>query len=160
MKNAVSLFRLAVPVLALAVCAKALAHGHEAGALKIGNPWTRATGPAQTTAAGYLSVRNSGKQADRLVGASVADAERVELHVSRIENDIARMREVKAFEIPAGATLNLQPGGSHLMLVGTKRAFKPGERVPIVLRFEKAGEIAVELAVESRPPASAGTHRH
>jgi copper(I)-binding protein len=160
MKSTLSLFRRMVPVLALLVPGSALAHDYQAGALKIGHPWTRATVPAQTTAAGYLSVQNTGRQVDRLIGARAADAERVEMHISRIENDIAKMREVKSFRIPAGGTLKLQPGGSHLMLIGTKRPFKPGERIPVLLRFEKAGEVAVDLSVEALKPAPAESHQH
>ena len=137
-----------------------LAHGYELGALKVGHPWTRAMVPAQATAAGYLSVQNTGKVADRLLGATTPEAARVEMHVSRIEKDIAKMREVKAFDIVPGDTLKLEPGGAHLMLVAPKRVFKAGERVPLTLRFERAGELNVELSVEAQRPSSTETHQH
>jgi copper(I)-binding protein len=151
--------RLIIAALAF-LSAQALAHDYELGVLKIGHPWARAMVPAQKTAAGYLSMQNTGKAADRLVGASTPDAARVEMHITRVENDVAKMREVKAFDIAPGETLKLEPGGAHLMLVSPKRVYQAGERVPLTLRFEKAGELKVELTVEAQRPAKAETHQH
>jgi copper(I)-binding protein len=139
---------------------RAFAHDYVLRELKVGHPWARAMAPAQSTAAGYLSVQNTGKAPDRLIGAATPEAARIEMHVTRIENDVAKMREVKAFEIEPGATLKLEPGGAHLMLVAPKRSFKAGERVPVTLRFEKAGELKVELSVEGQRPIGAEPHSH
>jgi copper(I)-binding protein len=59
------------------------------------------------------------------------------------------MREVRKFDAPARARLTLQPNGPHLMFIGLKRPFAKGERIPLVLRFEKAGELHVELEVQA-----------
>jgi copper(I)-binding protein len=70
------------------------------------------------------------------------------MHITTHEGGIARMREVKAFEIPAGERLQLRPSGGHLMLVDLVRPLKPGERVPMTLRLQNAGEITIELEVQ------------
>jgi copper(I)-binding protein len=82
----------------------------------------------------------------------------VETHVTVKDGDIMRMREVKGYEVPAQGSFELKPGGAHLMLVDIKKPFKEGDRVPLTLRFEKAGEIKTELVVSrSGPP---GEHKH
>jgi hypothetical protein len=138
-------------LLALAFCAAApaLAHGYSKGDIAVRHPWTRATPPGATVAAGYLEIRNSGRQSDRLIGASTLAAERVELHVVTRDGDIARMRELKDFALPARKRLLLRPGGPHLMLVGLKRPWQKGERIPLTLRFERAGELVVALEVQA-----------
>ena len=124
-------------------------HGYRSGDLHVRHPWTRATPPGAKNAAGYLEIRNSGKVPDRLVGASTPYAERVELHMMVREGDVMKMREVQSFEVPAGQRLTLRPGGQHLMIVGLKRPLAMDERIPLTLRFERAGEIRVELGVQS-----------
>jgi periplasmic copper chaperone A len=119
--------------------------------------WARATPPGAKIAAGYLTVRNAGA-ADKLVSASSPAAERVETHVTMRDGDISRMREVKGYEVPARGTLELKPGGSHLMLVNIKAPLKEGTSVPLTLRFEKAGEIKTELQV--RPLSGGDPHSH
>jgi copper(I)-binding protein len=65
------------------------------------------------------------------------------------EGDVMKMREVQSFGIPAGQRLTLRPGGQHLMIVGLKKPLAIDERIPLTLRFERAGEIQVELRVQS-----------
>jgi copper(I)-binding protein len=119
------------------------------------NAWARATPPGAKIAAGYLTIRNAGP-ADKLVSASSPAAEKVETHVTMKDGDISRMREVKGYAVPANGKLDLTPSGSHLMLVNIKAPLKEGDRVPLVLRFEKAGEVKTELAVR----ALGTTHEH
>jgi periplasmic copper chaperone A len=121
------------------------------------NAWMRATPPGAKIAAGYLTIRNAGA-ADRLLGVSSPVAERVETHVTVREGDILRMREVKGYVVPAGGTLELKPGGSHLMFVNIKAPMKEGTSVPATLKFQRAGEIKVEFQV--RPLAGGEHHGH
>ena len=74
-------------------------------------------------------------------------AARVETHVHLHDGDVVRMRPVKGYDIPAKGSLELKPGGAHLMFVDIKRPFKEGEKVPVTLRFERAGEMKVEFRV-------------
>lgn len=139
--------------LAVLAALPARAHDYAAGALKIAHPWARVTVPGQKNGGAYLSVQNTGAAADRLLGGSSPAAERVELHTMSLEGDVMRMREVTAMEIPAGGRVALQPGRHHLMLMGLKSPLKAGDAVPLTLRFEKAGEVKVELKIESADPA-------
>ena len=71
-----------------------------------------------------------------------------------------RMREVKAYDIPAKGGFELKPGGAHLMLVDLKAPLKDGSKVPMTLRFEKAGEVKVELQVRALGASGHGSHQH
>ncbi|HEY7240641.1 MAG TPA: copper chaperone PCu(A)C [Burkholderiales bacterium] len=140
-------------VLALMLCA-----GPAWAQVDITDPWIRATAPGQKTAAGYMTIRNQSAQPERLVGVSSEVAGKVQTHVSIKDGDIMRMREVKGYDIPARGTFELKPNGSHLMMVDLKRPLKEGEKVPVLLKFEKTGEVKVDFEV--RPLVSSPKEHH
>jgi copper(I)-binding protein len=128
----------------------ASARGYDVGTLHVGDPWIRATPNAAPTAAGYLTVTNRGKTADRLLGGSAPLAQAIEPHTMSMDGGVMRMRlAARGFEIPPGGTLTLAPGGSHLMLVGPRRPLKAGDHVPATLRFAHAGAIKVSFDVRA-----------
>ena len=127
--------------------------------ITIDTAWARATAPGAKIGAGYMTIRNAGGAADRLVGASSPAAERVEMHVTTKDGEVSRMREVKSYAVPAKGAFELKPNGPHLMLVNLKAPLKEGASVPLRLRFEKAGDVDARLEV--RPlTASAPAHKH
>jgi copper(I)-binding protein len=95
-----------------------------------------------------MVLRNKAASADRLVSVASPAAARVETHVTLKDGEVMRMREVKGYDVPAGGSFELKPGGPHLMFVDIKQPFKQGDRIPATLKFEKAGEVAVEFRVE------------
>ncbi|MBR0659991.1 copper chaperone PCu(A)C [Roseomonas oryzicola] len=135
----------------------AAAHDYTAGDIAIGHPWSRAAG-ANATGAGFLTLRNTGTQPDRLVSASASVARAVELHTHVRDGDVMRMRPVDAIPVAPGQTVELRPGGFHIMLIGLKEPLVQGTRVPLTLRFERAGEVRVELAVEAAGARGAAHH--
>ncbi|WP_135469543.1 copper chaperone PCu(A)C [Crenalkalicoccus roseus] len=129
------------------------------GDLVITRAWSRAA-PQGGSGAGYLAIANRGAAADRLVAAASPAAGRVELHTHEREGEVMRMREVPAIEIPPGETVTLRPGGLHLMLIGLLRPLHQGETVPVTLRFERAGEVEVPLAIAAAGAREPGGHGH
>jgi copper(I)-binding protein len=132
----------------------------QSSTIKIEKPWTRATAPGAAVGGGFATIRNSGKSADRLVSAASPVSASVELHEMAMDKDVMKMREVKGMEVPAGGVLELKPGSYHLMFINLKAPLKQGDKVPVTLKFEKAGEVKVELAVESLGASAAGAHSH
>ncbi|MFT4013441.1 MAG: copper chaperone PCu(A)C [Paracoccus sp. (in: a-proteobacteria)] len=118
------------------------------GDLVISRGYGRATPPHAPVGTGYLSIQNQGRVPDRLLGAESPAAGRVEIHRMAMRDGVMRMRPLpKGIEIPAGATVDLRPGGAHLMLMALKAPLVEGARLPVKLRFERAGRIEVQLAV-------------
>jgi copper(I)-binding protein len=147
-------------VLASTLAMSATAHDFRVKDLVINHPWARATVPGQKAGGAFLTIENRGTQNDRLLSAK-APADRVghtELHTMSMEGNVMRMREVAAIEVPAGQTVKLEPGGLHLMLMGLSSPLKAGEKLPVVLTFEKAGEVTVEVRVEAVSSAPAKGH--
>jgi len=136
----------------------AAAHDYAAGDIRIAHPWTRAAG-ANANGAGFMTLRNAGTQPDRLLSAATPAARVVELHTHIREGDVMRMRPVRDIPVLPGETVELRPGGLHVMLIGLAAPLPQGGRVPLTLRFERAGEVQVELAVEAAG-ARGGGHRH
>ena len=134
------------------------AHEFKLGAITIGHPYARATAAGQPTGGGYMSFANAGP-ADKLVAISADVSTSVELHSMTMEGDVMRMRQVDAIELAAGKTVELKPGGYHVMFVGLKAPLKAGDKFPVKLKFEKAGEVEVIVNVEA-PAAAAAEHKH
>lgn len=135
------------------------------GDLKLSTPWVRASVPGQVNGAGYVQIDNQAAQPDKLVSASTTGVNRVELHTILTENGVAKMREVSGIEVPAGGAVKLAPGGYHIMFLGLSESFKVGATIPVMLKFEKAGEVKVEFEVKPATynPGSMsghGAHRH
>jgi copper(I)-binding protein len=133
--------------LTLALTLGANAHEFKVADIKIGHPYARATVAGQPGGA-YLKLDNAGAD-DRLLSAKTELASRTELHSMAMEGDVMRMRQVDAIELPNGKTVELKPGGLHLMLLGLKAPLKSGDKFPLTLRFEKAGEVTVTVNVEA-----------
>ena len=128
--------------------AAARAHGYKLGEIAIGHPYARSTAPGQPNGGAYLRLENRGPD-DRLLSATTAIAQRVELHNMQMEGDVMRMRQVDAIELPTNQAVVLQPGGMHLMLIGLKTPLKEGDRFAMTLKFQKAGEATVDVVVQS-----------
>jgi copper(I)-binding protein len=127
----------------------ASAHDYKAGDLVIDHPWVRATPPGASTAGGYATITNHGTEQDRLTGGSATDVERVEVHQMTVENNVMKMRPLDAgLEIGPGETVELKPGGYHLMMIGPKEQITEGSKIEGTLVFEKAGTVDVSFKVE------------
>lgn len=129
-----------------------------AASIAVKGAWARSTpGNPNENSAGYAQVTNGGAQADRLVAASVPSsvAGTVELHRTVRVGDQMKMEPVAGFEIAPGATLTLEPGGNHLMLLNLPAALKAGMKIPVSLRFERAPAMTVEFEVREATGGSA-----
>jgi len=134
-----------------ATALSAQAHDFKLGNIRIDHPYARATAAGQPTGGAYLKLDNQGGD-DRLLSASAPVSRSVEMHSMTMDGDVMRMRQVQAIELPAGKTVELKPGGLHIMLVGLKAPLKAGDSFPMKLTFAKAGEVTVGVMVQAASP--------
>ena len=136
----------------------ALAQFSYAGDLiEIENAWVREVPPGSSVSAAYMTINNKGEE-DKLVGISSDISENVELHTSEVdENGVATMDMIKILVIPSGKTIELNPGGMHIMLIGLKDRLVDKESVSLKLTFEKSGEIMIKAPVKK---SNMDTHMH
>jgi len=155
-----NVLRPALALLAL-IAGSALAQDYKVGAIEIRQPWTRATPPTAQAGGGFLVLTNTGTTPDRLIAVKSPAADKVEIHEMKMDGNVMRMRAVdKGIEIPPGGTVELKPGGFHIMFMGLKEPFAKGAKVPLTLVFEKAGSVDTELSVEAMGAASAPDRKH
>jgi uncharacterized protein YcnI len=155
--------KMPAPGLKILAAASSTPVAVKTGALVIEQAWSRATPPGAKVGGGYLRITNTGKEADRLTGGSFPGASRIEVHEMSMTDNVMRMKPVEGgLEIPPGATVELKPGGFHLMFMDLGTALKDGQIVKGILTFEKAGSAAVEFTV--RPMGADGAapsgHQH
>ncbi|HEX9464625.1 MAG TPA: copper chaperone PCu(A)C [Alphaproteobacteria bacterium] len=154
-----------VVFVALAVLAGASAGWAQSrSGIEIDTAWARATPGSSKDSAAYLRIRNTGTTPDRLLTISTPLAGTAELHETKVENGVMKMRPVEALAVAPGETVELKPGGEHIMLTGLKQPLKPGDSFPLTLKFESAGDVAVTVKVERAgamsmtPPAGQMDH--
>jgi copper(I)-binding protein len=158
MKKVISFVLLASAFISTTV----FANGHEVkvGNLKIEHPMARATVPAQKMSGGFMKIENDGTAADKLISASSSVSKSMELHTMSMDNNVMRMREVKAIDLPAKSKVELRPGGLHLMFIDLNKQLKAGDIIPVKLKFEKAGEVEVKFQVMGNKPPDHGQPGH
>jgi copper(I)-binding protein len=125
--------------------------------VEVQGAWVRATVPGQSGTGGFMSLRSH--TALQLVGFSTPVAGTAELHEMAMDGNVMRMRPVDGLELPAGQSVELKPGGHHLMLMALKRPLTAGSTVPLVLRFKAPDGKLLEqkMAVPVRAAAPTGT---
>lgn len=147
-------------LLATGLALPAAAQGEvRAGDLLVSQGWSRAAGQGGQ-GAGFLRIANTGSAPDRLLAATSPAAGRMELHTMLRDGDVMRMREVQSIEIPPGQTVELRPGGFHMMFIGLTQPLRQGESVPVTLRFERAGEVRIALAIQAAGARAPAHHGH
>jgi copper(I)-binding protein len=123
-----------------------------APAIEIRDAWARETAPGQTSGVAYFTIVNSGSGGDKLVSVTTPAASMAMLHGSANANGVVSMRMMANLPVPGSATVTLAPLGTHVMLTGLSAPLHAGDRVPLTLRFARAGDRQVDAAVL---PASA-----
>ena len=115
-----------------------------AAEITIGELRFRATHGTMPNSAAYVSITNNSIHPDRLVKVTSGLSKKTELHTMKMENDVVKMRKITdGIVIGAMKTINLAPGGDHIMLIGLTAPLNLGEQYQIKLHFERAGKIIV-----------------
>lgn len=119
------------------------------GAIEITNAWSRASMGTSRPAVLYLTIRNSGTSEDGLVAVATPVASKSMLHDLVVQGGVASMPHVNEIAVPAGASIALEPGGYHGMLMGLTQALKVGETFQVTLTFREAGQVTVPVVINA-----------
>lgn len=144
----------------LGLCALMFAAASHAQ-IVVDDPWVRATVPSQTGTGAFMKLTS--EKDTRLVAADSPVAEHVEVHEMAMENNVMKMRQIPGLDLPAGKTVELKPGGYHIMFINLHQQMKAGEQVPLTLTFEgpDGQRSNMKLMVPVKPLSTpAGGHGH
>ena len=151
-----SLLVAAAAAISLLTTTSATAQQHDA-AVRVDGAWARASVPGQKGTGAFM--RLTAQDGARLVRAESPAAGVTEVHEMKMEGDVMKMRAVPALELPAGKTVELKPGGYHVMLLDLKAPLEKGSTVPVTLVFQDAkgaeSTLQLTLPVAAMPPAGA-----
>ena len=120
--------------------------------LSVSAGWARATPPGSSTTAAYLTIHNPGPDLVRLLGATTAAAETVEIHSMTMAEGRTSMVPQDELVLDPGATVGLEPGGVHLMLIGLAGPLIEGGSLELELVFSKGAAMGVVLPVRREAP--------
>ena len=146
------LFCWFVSFLLIGVSPLASGHGYQLGDLKIIHPWAMPTAASMHGGAGgmgFFIVRNVGQKADKLLSVSAEIIPKIEIH-QNLKSTQSAMQQTESLEIPASTEVRLEPGGSHLMLMGLEKPLAEGDHFTVTLQFEQAGKITVDMMVQMK----------
>lgn len=138
-----------------------MAHSVKCGDLSVVHPYSvPSIAGTKNGAAYFIAIKNNGKDADQLIGASATVSGTVELHEMAMDGNVMKMRSVPEVQLPAGYEVTFKHGeanGYHLMLIDLKTPLKVGDKFPLTLKFKRAGECKAEVWVEAPKPDA---HKH
>ena len=149
-----SIRHLALATALFATCASA--QQFVAGDIVVDHPWARATPKGATVGAGYSTLRNNGSAADALTAIESDAAGSAQVHESKMDGGIMRMDGISSLSIPPGGAVVFKPGGYHVMFVDLKAPFRKGGHFSATLKFEHAGKVAVDFAIEGAGASAPG----
>ena len=122
----------------------------QAQTVEVKDAWARTSVQGQKASGAFMKI--TARQATRLVGVSTPVAGVAEVHEMKMEGDVMRMRAVPVLDLPAGQTVELRPGGYHVMLMDLKAPLAKDSTVPLTLMFKDAA--GVESRVELKVPVA------
>ena len=115
--------------------------------ITVKDPWVRATVPQQQATGAFMQL--TAPADSTLVEVKSSAAGIVEIHEMKMANNVMKMRAVDGLELPAGKTVELKPGGYHVMLMDLKAQVKAGDTVPLTLVFEGRDKKRVIVEVKA-----------
>ena len=119
--------------------------------ISVENEWARVT-PSGTGSV-YMKIKNNGNSDDKLLSASSDKAGMVMIHRSIREGDISKMIHIHdGITIPSNSSVSLKPGDYHLMLMNLDKNLSLGDKISIVLNFEKNNSLEITPVAKLRPP--------
>jgi copper(I)-binding protein len=145
--------KILITLFVIILSGSVFAHEYKLGTLEIDHPYTRATAAGAKVGGAFMTINNRGSQPDKLVSVTgAAFAGKVELHETKMINNVMEMRELKqGLVIPAKGKIELKPGSYHVMFMDLKEPLVKGKKYKAKLNFEKAGSIEVEFdAMEAK----------
>lgn len=131
----------------------------ESAGVSISKAWVRAMPPTQRMTAAYFEITNNSDELIRINGVS-ASVGNASLHETKLVNNRSTMRPVPLLAVPSKETVQLQPGGLHVMLMGMQQTPSLGEQVMICVAIEGRSDACIEAPVKRRAPNESAHERH
>ena len=122
------------------------------GNIVVSNEWARPILIAGRPGGAYFYIKNNGATADKLIGVTSSVSPRVEMHEHTMTDGVMKMSQVMSIDVPAGGTVELKPGGYHIMLFDTNNKYGPGDKIDLTLEFESGATLEKELDVMAKQP--------
>jgi len=115
--------------------------------LEFSDAWIKNLPPPVPVRAGYMTIHNPQSRAISIVAIRGDAFASVEIHQTRMQDGMMRMDPVPNLTIAPGETVQLAPGGLHLMMMQPVEPTRPGEVHRITLEFDDGSRQTLELTV-------------
>jgi len=143
------LLLILIAILILSACSTATT---ATGDIEVHSAWARPTAQGNNAAV-YLVLHNHSKTNDMLTGISSNVADAIEIHESKMVNDVMQMKMLNSLPVASGDEIIFEPGGTHIMLVSVKKPLALGEHIGIILHFKNHADIVADVQIDDTMPA-------
>ena len=128
--------------------------------VEVNHPYARAVPPGQPNSAAFMMLKNHSSDAIALTSAESSVAKAVELHTHTQADGVMIMRRISEIDIAANTTVELKPGGHHIMLIGLNRNLAIDETIDLKLNFNDGSSQQLEVKVQDVMTAMSKKHSH
>lgn len=135
-------------------------HAFAGETITVKNAWLREAPPTIKIMAGYLDIENSSDKVLTLISAESTDFERIEFHLSQIEDGVARMQQENQIIIAPNTTFSFEPGSYHMMLINNSAPMREGKIISIKLTFEDGETYNFNTIVKRSDSTEFHNHEH
>jgi len=125
--------------------------------IEVHSAWVRPTAKGENAAV-YLTIHNHSDKDDELIGVSSTVADVIEIHESKMNNDVMTMNMLESLPLAAGEEVTFEAGGLHMMMTNIKQELALGEHIGIILHFKNHKDIVVNVHIENSMPEEDHDH--
>jgi periplasmic copper chaperone A len=132
----------------------------ESKPVQISEVWINEAPPTVSALAAYATIENISNREQILISVSSDSFSSIEIHLSKIIDDMAKMKKQESLIIPANGTIELSPGSYHLMLFNPERPLKVDDKISIVFTFANGLTYTTEATVKKNMAGHKHHHHH
>jgi copper(I)-binding protein len=121
---------------------------HTDGGIVVKNPWVREAPPVSPVLAGYMTIENHTGKPNDLISVKSSAFQKIEIHKTIFKDGMAEMQNQNSLTIDAEKSVELKPGGTHLMLINPVKPLKAGDTVSFILVFSNGSKSIVSAPVK------------
>lgn len=147
MKN--TLLQTTLFIVSVLLASTSIAANNKQAEIEVSSAWSKEVPESSSVAAAFLTIDNHSTKNDQLIAARSPIAGKTELHTHLHQDGMMKMRQIESIDVKADGITQLQPSSFHIMFFDLKQVPKLGESFPLTLQFKHAGNITVNVNVES-----------
>lgn len=116
--------------------------------LKVSDAWIKHLPASVPVRAGYLTLYNPSSRPVVIESVHSEAFASIEIHATLEQDGLMQMQHLPRLTVDANSSVQLAPGGLHLMMMGPVAAFAPGDLIAITIKFVDGAGQSLDMIVK------------